>query len=216
MYHMCTHRRDAHRNSGIPVFWSHIVTLLSSGLWRHTQTHTHTLHHQNTLVHTIGFTSQQLILKHTPWQMISAACKDFYSTPYFFNTKGLQTAMWRGCQRHLQQSFTSEASVSRLSYLATISNYKGMSVCKLARSINVCGKHTFTSVFMGAIKALQRCETCHPADLQQKTLRTSHSYLSVSSCPTSDFPLRGSALSLIVYAKEPMMGKTLSDQCMIN
>lgn len=130
--------------------------------------------------------------------------------------KGLQTAMWRGCQRHLQQSFTCETSVSRLSYLATTSNYKGMSVCKLARavwrSINVCGKHTFTSVFMGAIKALQRCETCHPADLQQKTLRISHSYLSASSCPASDFPLRGSALSLIVYAKEPKMGKTLSDQ----
>ncbi len=39
MYHMCTHRRDAHWNSGIPVFWSHIVTLLSSGLWTHTHTH---------------------------------------------------------------------------------------------------------------------------------------------------------------------------------
>lgn len=66
---------------------------------------------------------------------------------------------------------------------------------------------------MGAIKALQRRATCHPADLQRKTLRTSHSYLSESSCPASeDFPLRGSALSLIVHAKEPMTDKMLSDQ----
>lgn len=209
MYHMCTHRRDAHWNSGIPVFWSHIVTLLSSGLW----THKHKCLKQwvkITLSPTDQISITAVLIPAAKWRVNTAIT--FF--PTWRVSKLPPPSRWRGCQRHLQQSFTCEASVSRLSYFVTISNYKGMSVHKLAhtvwRSINVCGKHTFTSVFMGVIKALQRCKTCHPADLQQKILRTSHSYLSASSCHASKrFPLPGPALFLIFYAKEPMMDKNV-------
>lgn len=145
-------------------------------------------------------------------------CKHGYN--FFFITwrgsKLPRQERWRGCQWHLQQSFTCEASVSRLSYFVTVSNYKGMSVHKLAhtvwRSINVCGKHTFASVFMGVIKALQRCKTCHPADLQQKISweHLTHFCQHQAAMHPKTSPYLNLLYHIYFYAKRPMTDKALS------